>query len=264
MKVGRSRFPAAAQSRTAGATEENVPFGISRQRVFDKEGWTPISELGKKVKAGEIKTLDEILNKGIRIMEAEIVDCLVANLPSDLLMIGQSKGKFGGGKRTIWRQTQRKTMEGNKPSFAAMSVIGNRDGLLGLGMGKSKETVPAREKAVRNSKLNMIQIRRGCGSWECNCKEPHSVPVKATGKVGSVAVTLMPAPKGTGIVAEKEIAKLINLAGIKDVYSSSAGHTATKLNLIKACFEALKNLGRVKLKERDYKNLGVKEGSTQA
>lgn len=263
MKVGRSRFPASAKSRTAGA-KEDVPYGISRQRIFDKEGWTPISELGKKVKSGEIKTLDEILDKGIRIMEAEIVDCLVANLPSDLLMIGQSKGKFGGGKRTIWRQTQRKTMEGNKPSFAAMSVVGNRDGFLGLGMGKSKETVPAREKAVRNSKLNMIKVRRGCGSWECNCKEPHSIPVKATGKVGSVAVTLMPAPKGTGIVAEKEIAKLINLAGIKDIYSASAGHTATKLNLIKACFEALKNLGKVKLKESDYKNLGVREGSIEA
>lgn len=262
MKVGGSRFPASAKSRTAGA-KDDVPFGISRQRVFDKEGWNPISELGKKVKSGEIKTLDEILDKGIRIMEAEIVDCLISNQSSDLLMIGQSKGKFGGGKRTIWRQTQRKTMEGNKPSFAAMVVIGNKDGFLGLGMGKSRETVPAREKAIRNSKLNFIKIRRGCGSWECNCKEPHSIPVKATGKVGSVAVTLMPAPKGTGIVTEKEIAKLISLAGIKDVYSSSLGHTATKLNLIKACFEALKNLGKVKLKENDYKNLGVKEGSLQ-
>ena len=263
MKVGRNRFPRAAASKMAGA-KDDVPFGVSRQRTFDKEAWHPISELGKKVKSGEIKTLDEILDKGMRILEAQIVDCLVSNLPSDLLMIGQSKGKFGGGKRTIWRQTQRKTMEGNKPSFAAMVVIGNRDGFLGLGMGKSKETVPAREKAIRNSKLNVIKIRRGCGSWECNCKEPHSIPVKITGKVGSVAVTLMPAPKGTGIVAEKEIAKLINLAGIKDIYSSSLGHTATKLNLIKACFAALKNLSQVKLKEQDYKNLGVKEGSTQA
>ncbi len=264
MRVGRNRFPAAAASRVGTTSTGGVPQGITRQRTFDKEAWHPISELGKKVKSGEIKTLDEILDKGTKILDAEIIECLLPNTVTDLLMIGQSKGKFGGGKRTIWRQTQRKTMEGNKPSFGAMVVIGNKDGYVGLGMGKSKETVPAREKAIRQSKLNIIKIRRGCGSWQCNCKEPHSIPVKIKGRVSSIEVTLIPAPKGTGIVAEKEMAKVIALAGIKDIHSHTEGHTATKVNLIKACFEALKNLSMIKMKESDCKNLGVIEGSIKA
>ena len=54
--------------------------------------------------------------------------------------------------------------------------MGNKNGVIGVGYGKSKETVPAREKAFRNAKLNIFKIRRGCGSWECMCGEPHSIP----------------------------------------------------------------------------------------
>ena len=140
------------------------------------EAWKPKTGLGKRVKSGEITSIDEILNSGQRIMEQEIVDALLSDLSSDLLMIGQSKGKFGGGQRRAFKQTQKKTAEGNKPSFATMVVIGNRNGYIGIGYGKSKETVLSREKALRNAKLNIIKIRRGCGSWQCGCRTPHTIP----------------------------------------------------------------------------------------
>jgi len=139
--------------------EEAVEKGQTKTE-FDASAWKPKTDLGKKVKNGEITTIDEILNAGIRIMEPEIVDFLLKNLESDLLMIGQAKGKFGGGQRRVFRQTQKKTKEGNKPKFSTFAIIGNKDGYIGLGYGKAKETVPAREKALREAKLNIIKIKR--------------------------------------------------------------------------------------------------------
>ncbi len=124
----------------------------------DLEKWKPKTALGRKVKNREIATLDEVLDSGKPILEPEIVDMLIPNIESDLLMIGQSKGKFGGGSRRVFRQTQKKTKEGNKPKFATYAVVGNKDGFVGLGFGKAKETVPAREKAVRQAKLNIIKV----------------------------------------------------------------------------------------------------------
>src|SRR3990167_3395174 len=91
-----------------------------REAVLEK--WVPKTELGKMVKSGEIKNIDQILDSGKRILESEIIDSLLPNLEYDLIMIGQSKGKFGGGKRSIWKKTQKKTKEGNKPKFATVAV----------------------------------------------------------------------------------------------------------------------------------------------
>ena len=187
----------------------------------DVEKWTPKTELGKKVKAGEITNIDQILDAGMPILEEQIVDMLLPNTQSELLMIGQSKGKFGGGSRRIFKQTQKKTPEGNKPSFAFMAVVGNCDGYVGIGYGKSKDTVPAREKAIRNAKLNIFKIRRGAGSWEDATSEPHSIPWAVKGKCGSVKIVLMPAPKGKGLIVEQECAKILKLAGIENVYSKA-------------------------------------------
>lgn len=229
--------------------------------IFNKEAWKPKTILGKKVKAGEIKDIDEILDNGLKILEPEIVDSLIQNLEYDLIEIGQSKGKFGGGKRSIWRQTQKKTREGNKPKFSTMVILGNKNGYIGFGRGKSKETMPAREKAIRQAKLNIIKIRRGCGSWECGCAEPHTIPFKVAGKSGSSKIILMPAPKGTGLCIEEQCRKLLQFAGIKDIYSKTRGQTRTKINLINACFAALKQLSQIKIQEEFKKIVGLKEGS---
>lgn len=224
------------------------------------EKWNPKTELGRKVKSGEINDIAQIFDRGLTILESEVVDALLPNMETALVMVGQSKGKFGGGKRTIWRQTQKKTCEGNKPKFTAVVIVGNKDGYLGLGVGKSKETMPSREKAIRQAKLNLIRIKRGCGSWECSCAGPHSIPFKVKGRCGSIRMAIMPAPKGSSLRIEKECQKMLELAGIKDVYSKTKGQTVTKMNLIKACFLALKQLTSVRVLPEYIKKFGIVEG----
>jgi small subunit ribosomal protein S5 len=210
---------------------------IKQQQIQDLEDWKPQTKLGKLVKEKKIKDIDEALN--YKVLEGEIVDSLL-NLKSDILNIGQAKGKFGGGKRRAWRQTQKKTAEGNVPTFACMAIVGNENGYVGLGIGKAKETLPARAKAIRKAKLGIIKIKRGCGSFDCTCGEPHTVPFIVRGKSGSCTVKLMPAPQGTGLVIGDECKKILKLAGVKDVYSATDGQIRTTINLAKACLNALK------------------------
>ena len=234
---------------------------ISFEKAFDVETWKPKTELGKRVKNGEITNIDQILDAGMRVMEPEIVDILLPEMSIELLMIGQAKGKFGGGARRTFRQTQKKTAEGNKPSFGTFIVVGNSNGYVGLGYGKSKETVPAREKALRNAKLNIIKVPRGSGSWQDYGKSANSIPFKTFGKCGSAKITLLPAPKGTGLRTASECSKLLNAAGIKDVWSQSEGQTRTTINLVSACFEALRNLNKIKVKPKNIEDLGIVMGA---
>ena len=226
---------------------------------FDLDAWKPKTEAGRKVKAGDITDIDAILNSDKKILETEIVDILLPSLESELLLIGQSKGKFGGGQRRVFKQTQKKTKEGNKPSFATFAVVGDRNGHVGLGYGKSRETVPAREKAIRMAKLNIIKIRRGCGSWQCNCSEHHSIPFEVSGKCGSVKVTLIPAPKGTGLKVGSEIAKVLELAGVQDVWSKTIGKTTSRINLMTATMAALRQLMATKVQHKYKEKLNIHE-----
>lgn len=251
---GRRRFVRPELTEEEKLRREEVKRG-------NLDAWKPRTELGRRLKSGEITSIDQILDSGQRIMEQEIVDALVSDLSSDLLMIGQSKGKFGGGQRRAFKQTQKKTAEGNKPSFATMAVIGNRNGYVGLGYGKSRETVLSREKALRNAKLNIMKIRRGCGSWQCGCRTPHTIPFKVVGKCGSVTIRLMPAPKGSGLRVAEECRKVLALAGISDVWSRTFGQTRTTINLVSACVDALRKLGERKVQEESVSELGMVEGA---
>ena len=215
----------------------------TRERL---EIWHPKTQLGKDVLHGKLKNIDEVLESGKKIMEDQMVDTLL-KLDVELVNIGQSKGKFGGGKRRAWRQTQKKTKEGNIPTFAVMAVVGDGKGHMGVGFGRAKETLPAKEKAIRKAKLNIQKIRRGCGSYDCSCEEPHSIPLSTGGKCSSVRVKLMPAAQGTGLVAGDELKKVLKLAGIRDIYSKTFGKTRTTLNTVKACLQALDKLGSVKI-----------------
>jgi small subunit ribosomal protein S5 len=208
--------------------------------------WVPKTQLGKDVLAGKIKSIDEVLDSGRKIMEDEIVDYLL-NVRIELLNIGQAKGKFGGGKRRGWKQTQKKTKEGNRLSFTVMAVVGDEDGHLGLGLGRASETFPAKEKAIRQAKMNIAKVKRGCASYDCLCKEPHSIPAKVRGKCSSYEILLKPAPQGSGLVVGDELKKILRLAGIKDVYGKSEGKTRTTMNVGKACISALENLNRMVL-----------------
>jgi small subunit ribosomal protein S5 len=231
---------------------ENKPFvRESREERFareDKEkleAWVPKTELGKEVRAGKIKDIDEVFAQGRKILESEIVDLLIPTLQSDLLFIGQSKGKFGGGKRRAFRQTQKISKEGSSLTFGVMAVVGDGNGHIGIGYGRAGETLPAKEKAIRKAKLNLVKIPRGCASYDCSCTEHHSIPITTTGKCSSVTVELMPAPQGTGLVCNNELKKILKAVGIKDVYSRCSGRVRTTFNTAKACMQALNKLNDV-------------------
>jgi small subunit ribosomal protein S5 len=210
-----------------------------QQKVF-----TFKTELGKAVARGEYKSIDEILERGLPIREAEIVDYLLPDLKVDFLHIGQLKGKMGGGKRTIRRNTQQVTAEGKRQHFTVMAVVGDGKGHIGIGLGRGPEAIIARDKAISNAKKNIIKVPLGCGSWECRCNEPHSIPFKVEGKNSSVRVQLIPAPKGLGLCASNDAKIIFQLAGIKDIWMKSFGNTYTRISFGYAIFDALKQLSR--------------------
>lgn len=220
---------------------------FAREAKEKLDAWIPKTNMGRMVRAGKLKTIDEALALGTKIMEPEIVDILIPNLITDTLFIGQSKGKFGGGKRRAFRQTQKKTKEGNVLTFGVMAVVGDQAGHVGIGYGRAAETLPSREKAIRKAKLNIMKVRRGCASFDCSCDEEHSIPVAVTGKCSSVVVTLMPAPQGTGLVVNDELKKILKAVGVKDVYSKCSGKLRTTFNTGKACIKALEKIGEIQL-----------------
>lgn len=210
-----------------------------------EEIWKPKTKLGKKVANGQITDIREALNSGTKIMEPELVDQL-DNFDDEVILIGGTPGKGGGKRRTVSKRTCRMHKSGERYSTKSMVVIGNRKGVIGLGMGQANDTRAAIEDATRKAKLNLVEVDKGCGSWECDCGTDHTVPFEVTGKSGSVTVTFKPAPKGIGIAASDELTKLVELAGYDDVWVQTRGKTRTNENLIKAGFNALKKINEMK------------------
>ncbi|MCD6557796.1 MAG: 30S ribosomal protein S5 [Candidatus Aenigmarchaeota archaeon] len=235
-------------------------------------GWIPTTELGQAVMRGEITSIDEIFARGLKIKEPGIVDKLLPNLESEIILIGGSPGKGGGIRRTPTKKTARMHKSGRRFKVSAVVVVGNRDGYLGIGKASAVEHVPAIEKATTEAKLNIIPIKRGCGSWECGCGEKHSIPFAVEGKRGSVRVILKPAPKGVGLCVNDEMKKIISLAGIKDIWSKSFGNTRSRVNASFAVFNALKKLNAMKVPttnishtlEEDKETKKKKEGSIKS
>lgn len=220
--------------------------------------WEPKTKLGKLVKEGKITNLDQIFLHGYKIQEPEIVDHLVPDLKVEFVRLGLSKGKYRRPK--FAKMVQRKTGEGNKTSWLTMAIVGNENGYVGIGIGKSADMQLAMQKAIRNAKLNIIPVARGCGSWECACGNPHSIPFKVEGRAGSVRVILLPAPRGVGLVASDEAKKILRLAGIKDVWMKSFGQTRNRLNFIRAIYLALKKTTEYRINSAYTKISGLKIG----
>ena len=201
-----------------------------RDREQTLANWVPKTTLGKKVRAGEITSLDDLFKDNKPVLEPEIIDSLL-QLEESLVDV---------------KKTTRVVRAGRKFSFRVAVLVGNRNGFIGLGVGKDTEKWPAVKKAAKNAKLNLVQIARGCGSWECTCNTHHSVPFKVTGKSAAANVTLMPAPKGVGLVVGDNIKQVLRFAGITDVWSKTTGATSTKLNFIKATIDALTKTTKMK------------------
>ncbi len=219
--------------------KEELPE-IKVESVLDR--WRPRTLLGKDVFEGKITNIDDVLKSGRRIIEPEIVDKLVPELKNELILVGGRTGKGGGIERIPVRITAAMHKSGRRFTTGAYVVVGNEDGLVGVGQGKAPETRDAIAKSIQKGKLNLMRIKRGCGSWECRCGTQHSVPFKIEGKSGSVRVVLQPAPKGVGLVTDDESKKILKIAGIKDVWVKTYGNTGTRFNLISAIYDALKKL----------------------
>jgi|TARA_B100001971_G_C18215356_1_gene553436 small subunit ribosomal protein S5 len=236
-----------AEERRGEFKRESREERFAREAQEKLDNWVPKTDLGRAVRSGKIKSIEEVFEIGKKIMEPQIVDLLIPGLRTDTLFIGQAKGKFGGGKRRAFRQTQKKTKEGNVLTFGVMAVVGDGKGHVGIGYGRSAETLPAKEKAIRKAKLNIVKIPRGCASFDCSCDELHSIPVTVSGKCSSVSINLMPAPQGTGLVVGDEMKKILRAAGIKDIYSNSFGKVKTTFNTAKALMQALNKIGEIKI-----------------
>lgn len=209
---------------------------------YNKEEWEPKTNLGRMVKEGQITSIDEIFDRGLPIMELEIVDSLLPDLEEEVMDVNL---------------VQRMHKSGRKVNFRVIVAVGNKKGYVGLGQGKAKEVGPAIRKAVDDAKYNIIKVRRGCGDWGCVCGREHTVPFKVEGKVGSVRVTLIPAPGGVGLAVGDVGKTILGLAGIDDVWSKTSGQTQTTINFAGAVFDALKKLSMVKAPTKDLKKLGV-------
>lgn len=199
-------------------------------KPIDKEAWAPKTAVGKMVKSGEITSVEQIFNMGKPIIEPEIVDVLLPGMESETLEVSS---------------TQRVTDSGKRTQFRIIVVIGDRNGHVGLGVGKCEEIKPALEFAIRDAKKNIISVLGGCGSWECKCQLKHSLPQKTIGKEGSTIVTLKPAPRGLGLAASDIIKKVLAMAGVKDVWSSSSGGRNV-YNRAMATINCLDNINRLK------------------
>ncbi|PXF27779.1 MAG: 30S ribosomal protein S5 [Thaumarchaeota archaeon] len=196
------------------------------RKPVEEKVWIPQTNLGKKVAAGEINSMEEILSNGLRIQEAGIVKKLLPDLKTEVIDVGI---------------VQKMTPNGQSTRFKALVAAGNENGWLGIGMGKSKQMRIAIEKANNASYLNVSPVKLGCGSWECRCDQKHSVPFKVRGRGGSVTIEILPAPRGLGLVAGEKIRNLLRLAGIKDVWTTAKGSTATMNSTSKAVLQCLRH-----------------------
>jgi len=226
----------------------------------DDEVWHPKTDLGRNVLSGDVTDIKQVLRGREKIREPQIVDHLVSDLDEEVILIGGTPGKGGGKQRIVSRRTVRMHKSGRRFNTKSMVVVGNHNGLLGVAEGSADDTRDAIDKARDNAKLNMMEVRRGCGSWECGCGEPHSIPFTVEGKSGSVEIELQPAPRGIGLAASEGIRKTLELAGIEDAWIKSRGNTRTRENHIKAVFNALNQLNEMKTSDQIAKAAGIVEG----
>jgi len=205
-------------------------MGLSAQRASSQMPWTPRTKLGRMVQEGKVISIDEVFTQGLKMMEHQVVDALLPNLQHEVLEIGF---------------VQKQTDAGEKSRFKAVVVVGNGEGYVGVGDGKAKQVRNAIDKATVQAKLNTIPVRRGCGSWECACSLPHSLPFKVRGKCGSVSVEVIPGPRGLGLVAGEIPKVVLRMAGVKDCWTRSFGSTSTASSTAYAVYDALRSTYRI-------------------
>ncbi|XP_055388772.1 40S ribosomal protein S2-like [Condylostylus longicornis] len=204
------------------------PGAARRAPVDDLSSWVPVSKLGRLVKGGSISSLEQIYVHSLPIKEYQIVDFFY-----------EGKGEGSGLKDDVMKimPVQKQTRAGQRTRFKAFVTVGDGNGHIGLGVKCAKEVATAIRGAIISAKLSLIPVRRGY--WGNKIGEPHTVPMKVSGKCGSVRVRIVPAPRGSQIVGAPTTKKMMAFAGIKDAFSSTCGCSKTKGNFMKALFDAL-------------------------
>ena len=125
-----------------------------------------------------------------------------------------------------------KTVKGGRiMRFAAVVVVGDQNGHVGYGLGKSAEVPEAIRKAIEDAKKNMITVSL----------KNTSIPHEIVGEFGAARVLLKPAPEGTGVIAGGTVRAVLDLAGIRDIRAKSL-RSNNKINVVKATFEGLRAL----------------------
>jgi len=192
----------------------------------EEKAWVPMTKLGRLVNAGHIANIEEVYKHSLPIKEFQIIDHFFPQgaLKDDVMKI---------------HPVQKMSAAGQTNRFVAYVLVGDQNGHIGLGSKCAKEVATAIRGGIIAAKLSLIPVRRGY--WGGKLGLPHTVPMKVSGKCGSVSVRLIPAPRGSGVVGSPVLKKMLQFAGIADCFSSSSGHTRTKGNFMKAAFSALKS-----------------------
>lgn len=135
---------------------------------------------------------------------------------------------------------------GRRFSFSALVVVGNGEGIVGIGKGKASEVPEAIRKAVEQAKKRLVRFAMREGT----------ITHKIIGKYGSISVVMNPAPKGTGVIAGGAVRAVFEVAGIHDIVAKSLG-SHNPFNTVKATLDGL-----TKLKDPDvvFKLRGKLEG----
>ncbi|MBP3854647.1 MAG: 30S ribosomal protein S5 [Ruminiclostridium sp.] len=138
-----------------------------------------------------------------------------------------------------------KTVKGGRiMKFSALVVVGNQDGIVGFGLGKSNEVPDAIRKGIEDAKKNLIKVSL----------KGTTIPHETVGKFGAGAVLMRPAPEGTGVIAGGPVRSVVEMAGIKNIRTKSL-RSNNPCNVVRATIAGLASL-------RDAEQVAAIRGKT--